>query len=108
MADRYQGTTDITVNLLVMLREPTTDSKKLLRARMDSSDKIRGDLRVALLSAMQPMLFHAGADVQAAPPDPAATLQLDDDMAEAVWRIVEGRQPAELRTEPSLMQVAAE
>ena len=41
--------------------------------------------------------------------DPARTfLQLDDDMAEAVWRIVEGRQPAELRTEPSLMQVAAE
>lgn len=83
--DDYIGTTDITVTVLAWLHEPTSGSKKELRARIDKTDVIQGHRRVAFLNAVMPVLFHSGGEPDAprASVDPA---RLDLDLAYFKWQ----------------------
>ena len=81
----YLGTTDITVTVLVLLEEPTSQAKKDLRASADASDAIHGHTRVAVLNAIAPVLFHAAGHTSL----PGMSLderQLDDDIAYFKWQ----------------------
>jgi hypothetical protein len=81
----YEGTTDITVSILALLAEPTSQAKKDLRASADKKDVLHGHSRVAVLNAIAPVLFHAagnaglvGADINGG--------QMDDDIAYFKWQ----------------------
>jgi len=82
----YAGSTDITVGILVWMREPTGDSKRLLRARIDDTEVIVGHRRVAFLNAVAPILFHAGGVPDGTPPGSADPAQLDADLAYFKWQ----------------------
>ena len=83
-AKRKEQRTDVTVNYLVLLAEPTSDTKKQLRSQLDASRTVTGEQRVRLLQSLVPMLVqqHLG---------PVATLpatqqkQLEDDLAYMRW-----------------------
>ena len=74
--------TDITVNFLVLLSDPTSDFKKLLRARLDDSRNIRGHDRVALLNSIVPVLMTRRDTTL---PLGAGKDALNDDFAYARW-----------------------
>ena len=81
----YLGTTDITVSILALLAEPTSQAKKDLRASADKNDVLHGHSRVALLNAIAPVLFHAAGNPGLA----GASInerQLDDDIAYFKWQ----------------------
>ena len=80
----YRGTTDITVNYLVLLSDPTTDTKKALRTRIEKSEEVKGARRVSLLESMLPMLLRPPAGK---PPwaRQAPGAQFDDDLAYIKW-----------------------
>ena len=81
----YLGTTDITVSILALLAEPTSQAKKDLRASADKNDVLHGHSRVALLNAIAPVLFHAAGNTGLA----GASInerQMDDDIAYFKWQ----------------------
>lgn len=81
----YLGTTDITVSILALLAEPTSQAKKDLRASADKNDVLHGHSRVAVLNAITPVLFHAAGNTGLA----GASIndrQLDDDIAYFKWQ----------------------
>ncbi len=81
----YHGTTDISVNFLVLLSEGTSAKKKTLRARIDNTDAIQGHKRVAFLNSLVPVLFYPGAG-KPAPMPPPQRKQMDDDLAYLEWQ----------------------
>jgi hypothetical protein len=80
----YTGTSDIVVNFVVLLPEPTAESKKALRARLDASDTVKGMDRDVLLRSLLPLLLPPAATP---PPWPLETpeTQFDADLAYAKW-----------------------
>lgn len=75
----------ITTQLLVLLREPITDSKKDLRARLDHVDNLEGSRRVAFLSNVIPlMLYPVGKAPQELPVQQG--VQFDADLAYHAWQ----------------------
>lgn len=81
----YIGTTDITVNLLVLMHEPTSAGKKALRARIDNTEVIQGHRRVAFLNAVSPVIFHSGGEPKA-PVESVDKVRLDLDLAYFKWQ----------------------
>ena len=81
----YIGTTDITVNLLVLMHEPTGAGKKALRARVDNTEVIQGHRRVAFLNALAPVIFHSGGEPKA-PIESVDKVRLDLDLAYFKWQ----------------------
>ena len=81
----YKGVTPITVDLLVLMREPTMDQKKLLRAAIDQlAAPYDGHRRVALLQSVVPVIFHTGGPQQG----PAESLhgsEIDKDITYYQW-----------------------
>ena len=82
---QYKGTSPITVDILVLMREPTGEQKKLLRAAIDELvAPYDGHRRVALLQSVVPVIFHRAGPQQG----PAADLhgsELDKDIAYYQW-----------------------
>jgi hypothetical protein len=83
-AAAYTGTTDITVSVLVLLHEPTSSTKRALRARVDFHPGLHGHGRVAFLNALLPVVFHAGAEPTALAQSVDAE-SLDADLAYFKW-----------------------
>jgi hypothetical protein len=81
----YKGTTDISVLLLVLLSEPTSDTKKVMRARMDNTNSMHGHQRVAFLNSILPVMFHPVSDPAAPLPKPRKD-RLDIDLAYVEWQ----------------------
>jgi hypothetical protein len=81
----YKGTTDITISVLALLAEPTSQAKKDLRASADKSDAIHGHSRVAVLNAIAPVLFHAAGKKGLAGMR-INEQQFDDDLAYFKWQ----------------------
>lgn len=80
----YKGKTDITVTYLVLLPDPTTDSKKDLRERIDRSEDPKGSRRVALLESLVPVLLRPPAITPPWGKQPPAE-QFKDDLAYMKW-----------------------
>ena len=82
---QYKGTSPITVDILVLLREPTMEQKKQLRAAIDElAAPYDGHRRVALLQSIVPVVFPRGGPQQG----PAADLHgsvLDKNIAYFQW-----------------------
>jgi len=53
---RYETNTNLTLRFIVMLSEPTGDSKKTLRAKLDQSNSVRGENRRILLRKLIPLV----------------------------------------------------
>lgn len=81
----YKGTTDISVLLLVLLSEPTSDTKKIMRARMDNTDAMHGHQRVAFLNSIMPVMFHPVSDPAAPLPKPRQD-RLNIDLSYVEWQ----------------------
>ena len=81
----YKGTTDITVTVLALLAEPTSQAKKDLRASADNNDVLHGHSRVALLNAIAPVLFHGAGNTGLAG-NAINEQQFDDDLAYFKWQ----------------------
>jgi hypothetical protein len=81
----YRGTTDISVNFLVLLSEATVEKKKALRARIDDTSVIQGHKRVAFLNSLVPVLSYPGAGKPLPMPD-TQHKQMDDDLAYLEWQ----------------------
>ncbi|KQU76014.1 MULTISPECIES: hypothetical protein [unclassified Rhizobacter] len=81
---RYRGTTDLTVDFLVLLSEPTGASTMALRAQIDATPNLAGHRRIAFLESVVPIEFHQRGDkpVLLAPPERD---QLDRDLAYIKW-----------------------
>ena len=80
----YKGTSDITLEYLVLLSDPTTDTKKVLRARIDQSEAVKGADRVAFLDSLVPVLLTPPVEK---PPwaRQDSGKQFDDDLAYMKW-----------------------
>lgn len=81
---RYKGTTDIVVEYLVLLGEPTTVRRKQLRAKIDATPALQGHRRIAFLESAVPLLFHARGE-KPAPLSPDEADRLDQDLAYTKW-----------------------
>ncbi|HWB98912.1 MAG TPA: hypothetical protein VG672_19520, partial [Bryobacteraceae bacterium] len=82
---RYKGITPITVDILVLMREPTTEQKKLLRAAIDGLlAPYDGHRRVALLQSVIPVIFHRGGPQRGSAADLHGS-DLDSDIAYYQW-----------------------
>jgi hypothetical protein len=81
----YRGTTDISVALLVMLSEPTIETNRQLRARIDSTNVFQGHRRIAFLNGVMPVLLHATA-AEPLLMSPAQRTLLDADLAYTEWQ----------------------
>ena len=80
----YKGSTDITVEYLVLLGDPTTKRKKQLRERIDATATVQGHRRIALLESVVPVLLHPRGDKpRAMAPDDEQ--QFDRDLAYMKW-----------------------
>jgi hypothetical protein len=82
---QYLGWTDISVRLLVPLRESTKITQKTFRANVEKPAAITGEDRVAVLESIIPILFNPAGGEPPGPPksralSQAAFQQLDDDM----------------------------
>jgi hypothetical protein len=84
VAHVFRGTTPITVHYLVLLKEPTTLSKKQLRQTIDEEEQYKGHERVMLLTSVIPVIFHA-AGTKPDPMDQSDQDQLSDDLAYYQW-----------------------
>ena len=81
-SERVEHRTDVSMQYLVLLSEPTTLTKKHLRGRLDASKTVTGDMRVRLLQNMVPVLLQSGQDASL----PALVHeQLEDDLAYMRW-----------------------
>ncbi|MGY4829201.1 hypothetical protein ACVNIS_11530 [Sphaerotilaceae bacterium SBD11-9] len=97
---KYQGKSgsDIAVGYLVLLSEPTTTSKKTLRAKVDDTSAFQGEMRIVFLKRVMPVLLVPTGDVPAAGPPDAASgpanaasgsrswEQFDSDVSYASWQ----------------------
>jgi hypothetical protein len=81
---RYKGTTDIVVEYLVLLGEPTSVRRKELRAKIDATTLLQGHRRIAFLESAVPVLFHARGE-KPAPLSPDEADRLDQDLAYTKW-----------------------
>ena len=81
---RYRGTTDLTIDFLVLLSEPTGASTMTLRARIDATPNLSGHRRIAFLESVVPIEFHQRGEKPAALP-PQERDQLDRDLAYIKW-----------------------
>lgn len=81
---RYRGTTDLTIDFLVLLSEPTGASTMTLRARIDATPNLAGHRRIAFLESVVPIEFHQRGEKPAALP-PQERDQLDRDLAYIKW-----------------------
>lgn len=80
----YKGKTNIRVNHIVLLSDPTTQTKKRLRELVDRSGDVTGARRVMVLDSMVPMLLRPMAIKSPwALDDPAQ--QFKDDLAYLSW-----------------------
>ncbi len=68
--DDAESGTNVDVRYLVLLSEPTTDSKKRLRAAVERSPALKGSNRKYFLRNIVPVISYAGADAR----------QFDDDL----------------------------
>lgn len=75
---------DVTLQYLVLLSEPTSAMKKSLRARLDASRTVTGDMRVRLLQNMVPVLLHQQAG-KVEPLSAKRHQQLEGDLAYLRW-----------------------
>jgi hypothetical protein len=82
---RSRAKGNVSVTLLVMVREPTGNNKKALRARVDGTETIQGHRRIEFLDAVSPLIFHSGSDPQAAATSLVET-RLDLDLAYFKWQ----------------------
>ena len=81
----YKGTSPITVDLLVLMREPTMVQKKLFRAGIDQlTAPYDGHRRVALLQSVVPVIFHRGGPQQGSAANVHGT-EIDKDVAYYQW-----------------------
>lgn len=62
----------IQTQLLVLLREPTTDTKKALRERMDHNDALQSHVRAEFLESLLPVMVYPRSRAPAAASAPAA------------------------------------
>ena len=62
--DGAESRTNVDVRYLVLLSEPTTDSKKRLRAVVEGSPVLKGSNRKYFLRNMVPVISYAGADAR--------------------------------------------
>jgi hypothetical protein len=81
---RYRGTTDLTIDFLVLLSEPTGASTMTLRARIDATPNLSGHRRIAFLESVVPIEFHQRGE-KPAPLPPQERDQLDRDLAYIKW-----------------------
>ena len=81
---RYRGTTDLTIDFLVLLSEPTGPDTMKLRARIDATPTLAGHRRIAFLESVVPVEFHQRGD-KAVPLPPQERDQLDRDLAYIKW-----------------------
>ena len=81
---RYRGTTDLTIDFLVLLSEPTGASTMTLRARIDATPNLSGHRRIAFLESVVPIEFHQRGEKAAVLP-PQERDQLDRDLAYIKW-----------------------
>lgn len=80
----YKGKADITVEFIVLLADPATDSKKDVRARMDRSDALSGTTRVVFLQSMVPLMLRPAAG-QPLWLGKSPEQQWDDELAYMKW-----------------------
>ncbi len=81
----YKGISPITVDILVLVREPTTAQKKLLRAGIDQlMAPYDGHRRVALLQSVVPVIFHRSGPQLGSTADLHGS-QLDKDITYYQW-----------------------
>lgn len=73
---------DLRVRLLVLLQEPTTVTKKTLRAKIDLTTEVRGARRVFLIERIDAL---ARLPAPPAEGEPSAGSQFDDDIAYYQW-----------------------
>ncbi|HET7795919.1 MAG TPA: hypothetical protein VFL64_21200 [Rhizobacter sp.] len=97
---KYQGKSgsDIAVEYLVLLSEPTSSSKKTLRAKVDDTSAFQGEMRIVFLKRVMPVLLVPTGDVPVAGPPDAASgpanaasgsrswEQFDSDVSYASWQ----------------------
>lgn len=79
----YKGTTDILVSFLVVVPEPTRDTKHDLRAKFDNTKQVEGPQRNALLESVVAVYLFPGG-----PPRPLAEAErtaFDANLAYAQW-----------------------
>ena len=81
---RVEHRTEITMQYLVLLSEPTSSMKKALRARLDASKTVTGDMRVRLLQNMVPVLLHQQSGKVGSMPAKSHD-QFEDDLAYMRW-----------------------
>lgn len=75
----------VAVRLLVLLPEPTTDTKKSLRAALDQSGALQSHQRVDFLDSLVPMMAHPAGD-KVARMAPEMAFQFDADLAYHGWQ----------------------
>jgi hypothetical protein len=81
----HKGISPITVDLLVLMREPTSTQKKILRAEIDHlAAPYDGHRRVALLQSVVPVIFHRTGPQQESAADLHGS-ELDKDVTYYQW-----------------------
>jgi hypothetical protein len=75
----------VPTRLLVLLDEPTTETKKTLREALDRSAVLRSHQRVDFMGALLPMMAHPAGEQPAAMTDQQA-FQFDADLAYHDWQ----------------------
>lgn len=80
----YSGTTDLTVDFLVLLSAPSDRSTLALRAGIDATPNLDGHRRIAFLESVVPVEFHQRGEKPAILV-PKAADQLDRDLAYIKW-----------------------
>jgi len=74
----YLGSTNITVRMILPMRESTKITQKTLRSNVEKPPQITGADRASVLNSIIPVLFTPSGDASAL--SPTASRQLDDDM----------------------------
>jgi hypothetical protein len=75
----------VPTRLLVLLDEPTTETKKTLREALDRSAVLRSHQRVDFMGALLPMMAHPAGE-QPAAMTPRQAFQFDADLAYHDWQ----------------------
>lgn len=75
----------IKTRLLVLLAEPTTDTKKHLRAMLDRTELLQSHTRIAFLDSLMPVMLFPGG-TEPAPMAGVAAFQFDADLAYHNWQ----------------------
>lgn len=75
----------VRTHLLVLLDEPSTDTKKALREDLDRSTRLQSHQRVDFMNALLPMMAHPAGDTPA-PLSARQAFQFDADLAYYDWQ----------------------